>query len=146
MGSIAFSPGQQVFFDTNAIIYWVEDVQPYSDLLYPLTEAAMRGDVRITVSALSLLETLVAPLRRGDSRMIYRFREFLDALPGLERLAITDPVLEKAAELRAESSLRTPDAIIVATYLLAKCDLFVTNDARLKPVVGAGAVLLSELA
>ena len=146
MGAIAFSRGQRAFFDSNALIYWVEDVQPYSRILDPLTEAAARGDLTIAVSSLSLLEALVAPLRRRDTRLARRFREVLDALPGLERLAITDEILERAAQLRAESGLRTPDAIIVATYLLAECGLFVTNDSRLKPIVGDATVLLSELA
>ncbi len=93
-----------------------------------------------------MLEALVAPLKRGDKGAVNKFREVLRDTPGVDRLAVTDEVLEKAAELRAESGLRTPDAIIVATHLLAKCDLFVTNDAHLKPVVGAKTVLLSELA
>ena len=79
MGAIAFSPGERAFFDSNALIYWVEDVQPYSRILDPLTEAAARGDLTIAVSSLSLLEVLVAPLRRQDARLVRRFREVLDA-------------------------------------------------------------------
>ena len=116
-------------------------------LVRTVVERAIKtGDVTIAVSALTLLEALVVPLRRGDKGAVNKFREVLRYTPGVDLLAITDPVLEKAAELRAESGLRTPDAIIVATHLLAMCDLFVTNDARLRSLVGSETALLSELA
>ncbi|MHC4202747.1 MAG: type II toxin-antitoxin system VapC family toxin [Planctomycetota bacterium] len=146
MGSIAFRPGQRVFLDSNALIYWVEDVRPYCDLLSPVFEAALRGELTLVISALSLLETLVEPLRHGDEEKAQRFREIVRDSPGVEYRAIDDEVLEKAASLRAETGLRTPDAILVATSILAGCDVLITNDARLKGAAGPGAILLSETA
>lgn len=146
MGSIAFRPGQRVFLDSNALIYWVEDVRPYCDLLSPVFEAALRGELTLVISALSLLETLVEPLRHGDEGKVQRFREIVRNSPGVDYRAIDDEILEKAASLRAETGLRTPDAILVATSMLAGCDVLITNDARLKGAAGPGAILLSETA
>ncbi len=75
-----------------------------------------------------------------------RFREIVRNSPGVDYRAIDDEVLEKAASLRAETGLRTPDAILVATSMLAGCDVLITNDGRLKGAAGPGAILLSETA
>ncbi|WP_225896572.1 type II toxin-antitoxin system VapC family toxin [Amazonocrinis nigriterrae] len=40
-------------------------------------------------------------------------------------------IAETAAQLRADSNLRTPDAIQIATAIRAGASFFVTNDARL---------------
>ncbi len=145
MGAIAFRSGQRIFLDSNALIYWVEDVQPYSEILDPLLEAAERGEVSIVASALSLLEGLVGPLKRGDEETAGKFRKTIRRSRGVDSRPITYEVLERAASIRATTGLRTPDAIVVATCMLSACDTFVTNDARLKGIAGLSTVLLSEL-
>lgn len=47
---------------------------------------------------------------------------------------ITRPILLKAAALRAAHGFRTPDAIIIATALLGRATLLVTNDKKWKRV------------
>ena len=42
------------------------------------------------------------------------------------------PILIEAARQRAALRLRMPDAIHVATAVTAGCDVFLTNDSRLK--------------
>ncbi len=89
---------------------------------------------------------MVAPLRKGDKQRAKLFREIIKDSPGVEYRPITDDILERAASLRAELGLRTPDAILAATCFLADCAVFVTNDARLKRLTGIRTVLLSEAA
>ncbi len=43
MGAIDIGRGQRVFLDSNALIYFVENVSPYADILAPVFEAALRG-------------------------------------------------------------------------------------------------------
>ncbi|MCI5218746.1 MAG: PIN domain-containing protein [Candidatus Electrothrix sp. LOE2] len=43
-------------------------------------------------------------------------------------------VFDKATELRAQYSLKTPDAIHLAAALVSGCDVFLTNDLRLNRV------------
>jgi predicted nucleic acid-binding protein len=56
------------------------------------------------------------------------YRAFLTRSPNLTLQPITAVVLEKVIELRAQFGFKTPDAIHLATGLLAGCDLFVTGD------------------
>jgi predicted nucleic acid-binding protein len=41
---------------------------------------------------------------------------------------ITQAVLEKVIDLRSQFNLKVPDAIHIATGILAGCDVFVTGD------------------
>jgi len=54
---------------------------------------------------------------------------FLRPSPNLHIEPISLPVLEKVIELRARHGLKIPDAIHLATGILAGCTVFVTCDA-----------------
>ena len=48
--------------------------------------------------------------------------------PALEVIPINRDILEDAAQWRATSKLKLPDAIHLATALHRQCDSFLTND------------------
>jgi len=54
-------------------------------------------------------------------------------------------IAEQAARLRAQYRLRTPDAIHIATAMIAGCDAFLTNDRDLKRVQAIRVLILDEL-
>lgn len=54
-------------------------------------------------------------------------------------------IAERAAHLRAQYRLRTPDAIHIATAMIAGCDAFLTNDLNLKRVQEIRVLVLEEL-
>lgn len=114
-------------------------------LCRPLWRAAQAGTIAVISSDLTLLETLVRPLRLGDTLLQ---RDLQDVLLHAELTlhAVTREVLFEAARLRAlRPSLRTPDSIHVATALLEGCDLFLTNDRRVRPAPGLNVTVLDEL-
>jgi predicted nucleic acid-binding protein len=55
------------------------------------------------------------------------FRSIVD-----EILPLSRDVLEKATELRAMYHFKTPDAIHLATAIINQCDVFLTNDKKLR--------------
>ena len=60
-------------------------------------------------------------------------------------LAATQQHWERCARLRAETGLKSADALHAATALRAGCDLFTTNDADFRRVEGLPVVVLSDL-
>jgi predicted nucleic acid-binding protein len=54
-------------------------------------------------------------------------------------------VFADAARLRAETALKTPDALHAATALRAGCALFITNDTDFRRVQGLPIVVLDDL-
>jgi predicted nucleic acid-binding protein len=49
-----------------------------------------------------------------------------------------------AARIRATTSVRTPDALQLATAMLTNCTAFLTNDGRLRAIGGIKVLRLHE--
>ena len=144
MGPLILPSSGSVYLDTSGFIYSVERIEPYHGLLEPMWQQAQSGQFTIVSSDLVVLETLVKPLRDGDRIVATLFRSLFDAIE-VELIPVTRPLWEEAAILRAETGLKTPDAIHAATALRAQCTLFVTNDDDFRRVEGLPVVVLDDL-
>ena len=113
--------------------------------LRPLWEAVARGDLEVLSSELTLMETLIGPLKQGDAALEMDYENFF-ASPGIRLLPITSSILRAGARLRATlNSLRTPDAIQAATGHSCSCSLFLTNDLIFRRIPGLPVVLLDDV-
>ena len=120
MGSLMVPSSGLVYFDTNAVIYSVEKNPVYWLILEPLWQAAKARTVDIVSSDLTLMETLVGPLKSNDTALANAYEQlFQQAQTRL--LPLTQIVLREAARLRATTKLKTPDALHLATAQLAGC-------------------------
>src|SRR4051794_38522652 len=111
MGVISLPPSGVVYVDANAVIYLVERIEPYLSASAPLWDALNRGTQAVLTSQLTLLETLVKPLRDGNQAVADRFRLVLTTTVGLTCQPITLSVIERAARLRAAHNVKTPDSL-----------------------------------
>lgn len=138
--------GRRVGVDTSVFIYWMEDHPEYAPLVAPVFGMADRGDLGLVASSLALMEVLVAPYRRGRRRLARRCAAALCRSPGLELVDAGQAVMRAAAELRAATSISTPDAIHLATALTRGCSLFLTNDRRMPAIPELRVLRVAELA
>ncbi len=144
MGPLILPSSGPIYLDTSGFIYSVERIEPYRALLEPMWRQAQAGQFAIVSSDLAVLETLVKPLRDGDLIVETLFRSLFDAVE-VNLIPVTRALWEDAALLRAETGLKTPDAIHAATALLAQCTLFVTNDDDFRRVEDLPIVVLDDL-
>lgn len=145
MGSLALPASARVYTDSDIVIYSVETHPLYWSLLQPLWQAAKIGSLSILSSELVLMETLIGPLRSGDSVLQAAYEQVLHS-PEMRLLPISQTVLQEGARLRATiSSLRTPDALHAASATLAGCTVFLTNDAGFRRVPGLPLVILDDV-
>jgi len=146
VGTIEWQSGDRIYVDTNLFIYAVEQVMPFAPQVQPLLEAADQRAITLVTSLLTLAETLVMPFRREDEVLISAYRDlFTMPPPGLAVVPLGAAILEQAARLRALSSgLYLPDAIHLATAESERCDLFVTNDSRLKAAPDIKVIVLTD--
>ena len=123
--------GATVYLDTNPIIYLTEGNPDFKASIASLFAEFDRAGARLITSELALTETLVVPLRTGDVELVAAYERLFDTF--IEALPISREVLITAARLRAETpGLKTPDAIHLATAILADADAFVSGDSGIK--------------
>lgn len=133
-----------VALDTCIFIYFIENEARHARRLVPLFTALDRGELHGVTSAVTLLEVLVAPLRAGDVALATRYEEILTRGRGLELRDLDRPLLRAAAQLRASTGVRVPDALQMAAGLAAGCTAFLTNDRRLPEIRGMRVLQLAD--
>lgn len=131
--------------DTAPIVYFIEGNPEFHALCVPFFAAIDSGSITAFTSTITLPETLVHPLRSGDTHRATAFRNLLLATQGVTTVPLSVDTAERTARLRADYNLRTPDAVQIATALHSGCEAFLTNDNQLKRVTDLRIVVVSEL-
>lgn len=132
MAGLAAILGRTVYLDTNIFIYAVEGYEPEQAFLRELFAALDRQAFTAVTSEFTLAELLVKPFALGDETMVEAYLELLQPSEGLVLVPVERSILIEAARQRAALGMLMPDAIHVATAVATSCDVFLTNDHRLK--------------
>src|SRR5258708_5348686 len=77
MGALKLPTAGIVYVDTMTVIYTVERMLPYMPLLQPLWLAAQAQSVEVVSGELTLMETLVGPLKSGDTVLEATYEQML---------------------------------------------------------------------
>ena len=134
----------RVFWDTNLFVYLFEGGAFAARVRHVRSRMLDRGDQLVT-SALTLGELLVKP--REKSEVVARDHETT-----IRQIAAILPFdaasAPRYAAIRADRTIKAPDAIQLACAATAEVDLFITNDDRLsrKHVLGVKFITSLERA
>lgn len=128
--------------DTAILIYHLEEHPFYSNLTTILLQAVQRGVCHAVLSEISLLELLVLPLRLQLPDVADEYELLLTNFPHLTLIPVSRAIILKAASLRVQYGIKTPDALIIATALTAGATLFVSNDHHLQRITELQVVCL----
>lgn len=130
--------------DTAAFIYFIEEEMPFLGPVEALFKEASAGRLQLVTSALTLLEVLVVPYRARNNSLAERYEALLTRSRGLHMLDLSPELLRAAAQLRAVTGIKTPDALQIAAALSADCKAFVTNDRRIPAIPGLRILQIAE--
>ena len=144
MGLIADLGRGTVALDTATFIYFIEEHPQFFPILLPLFEQADRGEPELVASALTLLEVLVVPYRTGNVQLAERYELLLTRSRGIRMVDITREQLRAAAQLRAATGVKTPDALQLVCAIGSGCKTFLTNDRQLPSIPGLRVLQLSS--
>ena len=136
---------RSLYLDTSAFIYLVERHPRYFPACEELFGAIEAGRTGASTSTLSLLEILVQPYRRKNDDLVLKFYALLTTYPHLNWVPVTLNVADRAAKLRAEYGLKTPDAIQAASALSCGASGFVCNDRAFGKVTEFESLILDDL-
>ncbi len=153
MGQLILPNADRVYVDTVTVIYAVEQTPTYGVLLNPLWHSLQARTLEVFSSELTLMETLVVPLRNSDTFLVDVYERLLRSRsvseresPQMQLIPISQTILREAARLPASTpSLRTPDAIHIATATISGCTQFLTNDRQLRTATNLPVVILDEV-
>ncbi|MFN0279136.1 MAG: type II toxin-antitoxin system VapC family toxin [Pyrinomonadaceae bacterium] len=144
MGRLILPAGSRAYLDTVSVIYTVEGNPTYWSVLNDLWLARRSGEIDLVTSELTLLETLVRPLRDNNSELRLAYEHLLTGSDfGLVQISAS--ILRVGAQYRATQNLKTPDAIHAATASISGCSHFVTNDPVFRRLENIVVIILSDL-
>lgn len=133
-----------VGLDTAPLIYFIEDVTPYADLLYPVFDRLESHALAAVTSTITLAEILTKPLIDKNFSLVDEIKFTIRTFSRLSLVAIDEKLAEAAALIRARHAIRLPDALQIAAAIHGEATLFITNDKRLKKVDAIEVLVLSD--
>jgi predicted nucleic acid-binding protein len=119
-----------IYADANIIIRLIEGVAPTRA---PLEAKLLpyRGTAGfLQTSRLSRLECRVKPLRLKNAPLLALCDAFFSSME-VDVLELTPAVVEKATDVRTVLNMKTPDALHLASAILAGANSFLTGDKNL---------------
>jgi len=140
----AFCNTTRLFLDTAPVIYFVEHNLQYFSLVAPIFNWIDEGRFRVITTPVTLAECLIYPIQHGNIQLQ---QNFIDIITQRWCIPITPQIGQEAARLRAQFNLSLTDAFQIAAALSTSCESFLTNDSKLKRIIGTGMtiVTVSEL-
>lgn len=136
--------GKRVYFDTNPLIYYTEQIQPFYEVVNPLFESIGMSEIRAYTSEFTLTEILIKPMKENAIPLIQDIKELL-LDPDLFTLTKTyQSLFLKSAELGGQYGLRSADAIHFVSAIENHCHYFVTNDKKFKSQNGVQVIILGD--
>lgn len=144
MGLLSDVGGGPVAIDTAPFIYFIEEHEVYFPIVAPFFAALAAGQLNAVTSTLTLLETLVVPLRTGAHALAERYERLLTKSRGLRLIDIDLHLIRGAAGVRAVTRLRTPDALQIATAMRGGCTALLSNDVAWPHVPGLKTIQLRD--
>ena len=143
MGLIKQLYGKKIFLDTAPLIYFMEAESSFLSLLNELFSPL--NDCKFITSVITLSEVLVMPFRAGKPQLAEQYKEILTMSENIDILDINIEIAKETAKIRADYSIKTPDAIQLATAKYSHVDYFLTNDLRLKSFKDLNIITLLDL-
>lgn len=133
----------RVAIDADVLIYLLDGGAPRADLAGSIIDAIDAGTIAGSMSSLALTEVLVGPARAGDAA---RFEQTAFELRDIDAnlVPVSTDIAEHAAWLRGRDALQLADAIHVASAQ-SVATAFVTNDRRIRSLVGLEVMYLDDL-
>ena len=122
--------GDRLLLDTSVFVSYFSGGDRWADASRELIEGLVRtGRNQAVVSALTVMESLVGPMRRvppGHQTAL----DFYAHWPNLTVLPVDLAIAQEGASIRAHHGFATPDALVIGTGIQAGVAWLVTGDER----------------
>ena len=135
---------QLVVLDTMIISYHLANHAQYGLFAQTILEAIESGKPEGLITTVTLAEILTRPAQANDRRAMQDYELYLTHFPHLRMVPLDADLARETARTRAETGLRTPDAVHIAAARLHGADAIVTNDHLWQSRVHTPTVILLD--
>lgn len=130
-----------ISLDTNIFIYYFQRNKHFGEKAKKVFETLTTGKNKAATSIITLTEILY--LKSSETEVDLLKHAFLQT-PNLTIITVDQEIAIEAARIRRHYGFRLPDSMHLATALLNKADVFITNDVRLLKFKEIKVVLLTK--
>ncbi len=121
--------GDRVLIDTSVLVAYFDGADSTHGLAAVLIDELVKsGRNPAVVSPITAMEILVRPIRTTPTGVAH-VHAFLTHWSNLTLVPTDLPIAQEAASLRATHGFKPPDALVIATGIVAQVAHLVTNDA-----------------
>lgn len=121
---------ETICVDTMVFIYLLDTNSEYVDLASSVLGMIESGEAKGVTSTITIAEILTAPAQANDIQAMLDYELYLTNFPNLTFYSPDKSLARLIARTRAESRLKLPGAIQVATAIYAGADVIVSNDKK----------------
>jgi predicted nucleic acid-binding protein len=125
----AIPAGATVLLDTSVVLAYLSGSEPASAAAVSIIDGFVAsGRNPAVVSAITVTEALVRPMRAASPTAVRLVDDFLLRFPNLAVEPVTVVIAREAARIRAATAAPTPDALNLATAATGSASVVVAND------------------
>ena len=104
----------RVCIDTAVFAYHLAEHPRYVEYTSAIFAAVEQKKLEGVTTTITLTELLTYPAQKGDAETMREWELYLTNFPNLLIVPLDQPLAREAARVRAETRLKTPDAVQVA--------------------------------
>lgn len=133
-----------IFIDTSPYIYLLENDERYGGVVKNFFDG-MFANHNIFTSVITLAEFSVIPYRIGNLNDVSLLKTFLD-ITDTHIIQVDEAISLYSAKIRATyQGIKGIDALQLSAAIHYGCDIFFTNDKRLKKISEIRVVTVNEI-
>lgn len=132
-------------FDSMLFIYLFEENPVYFPLVQNAFALLERRKIEVITSIITPIEILSNPALERFPEKIKLYGNFFRVMKNLQVQELTWDLVEQTTHVRRTYGLRTPDAIQLATAIIFKAKIFVTNDDSFRKIKDFPIIQLKDL-
>ena len=124
----------RIGLDTPIFIYHMEANPVYLPITNMIFSSIAQGKQQAITSVITLMEVNIHPFRLGREDIARKYETLLVNYPNLKIVDINRSIVRQAARLRADYRLHSADALQIASSIVYRAQVFITNDRQLTRV------------
>ncbi len=135
---------KRLFIDTAPFIYLIENNEMFGKKVEKIFNDCVQNNIEIVTSVITFSEFCVQPYRMNNRQIIQTFKNLISDLD----ISIYDvdlDIADLASKTRADYEfLKGMDSLQIAISLACDCDMFLTNDKKLKKINEIKGIVIND--